>query len=440
MSRPPIPVLLVTIYGLWIAAGTVLLKLPISATVPVSWMEALFTATSAVTVTGLVVLDTGSDFTRFGQGVIMLLIQFGGLGLITFAVFVLASLGQRIDVLKRRYLAEELNLDDLGALIPFVRNILGIFVVCELIGMALIATQFVPEMGWNDGLWHSLFHSISAFNNAGFSTFGSSLMEWSGNPVIMLTITAQFILSGLGFLVLSEVLRERPGFGGRWSRLTLHTRLMLIGTPVLIAVGVVGYALLEWNNPATLAPLSTSHKLLASWFEGVTPRTAGFNATDTSQHTDATALLTMALMFIGGGATSTAGGIKVTTAFVLLLATVAFFRRTGVMEFQNHEVGPAQGLKVMALLFVSLLLIFAALFILVAAHEFDFIDATFEVVSAFGTVGLSRGATGDLNTVGQAAIIVVMFLGRLGPLTLGFLLATKTAPRLHYPEGTVYLG
>lgn len=213
------------------------------------------------------------------------------------------------------------------------------------------------------------------------------------------------------------------------------------GYPALIVIGVGGYALLEWTNPATLGALDGIWaKLQASWFEGVTPRTAGFNAMDTAGVRDATALLTIGLMFIGGGATSTAGGIKVTTAFVLLLATLAFFRRSGVMRFHTHEIGPSQGLKVMALLFVGLMMIFSALFVLIATHEFDFLDAMFEVFSAFGTVGLSRGATGDLDTLGKVVIIILMFAGRIGPLTLGFLLAQKTPPRLRYPEGVVHLG
>jgi trk system potassium uptake protein TrkH len=434
--RLSIPAWLVIVYGAWITAGTALLKLPFASTEPVSWVDAFFTAVSAVTVTGLIVVDTSSVWTMFGQGVVMALIQFGGLGLITFAVFLLSAIGARIDVSKQRYLAEELNIDSMGGLIPFVKRILGIFIVVELLGMGLIATQFVPEFGWTMGLWHSLFHSISAFNNAGFSTFPDSLMSWVGNPVIIWTISLQFIVSGLGFLVLSELFRIR-----RWRGLSLHTRLMVIGTPLLIVTGVGGYALLEWTNPSTLGGLDGLWaKLQASWFEGVTPRTAGFNAMDTAGVTDATALLTMVLMFIGGGATSTAGGIKVTTAFVLLLATIAFFRRSGVIYVQKNEIGPSAGLKVMALLFVGLMLIFTALFVLVLSQDLDFLDAAFEVFSAFGTVGLSRGATGELDTIGKLTICMVMFLGRLGPLTLGFLLATKTPPRLHYPEGKVYLG
>lgn len=221
----PVPALLVLVYAIWIMVGTGLLMLPSAAHVPVSFIDALFTATSAVTVTGLIVLDTGSDFTYFGQAVIAVMIQFGGLGLITFAVFVLSSLGQRIDIVRRRYLAEELNMDSLGSLIPFVKRILIIFLICETLGLIILATQFVPEQGWRLGLWTATFHSISAFNNAGFSTFSDSLMGYVGNPVIVWTISLQFILSGLGFLVLSELARVR-----KWRKMSLHTQLMLVGT------------------------------------------------------------------------------------------------------------------------------------------------------------------------------------------------------------------
>ncbi|MGB6229449.1 MAG: TrkH family potassium uptake protein [Litorimonas sp.] len=434
--RLPIPALLVLVYASAVALGTLLLLLPWSAHAPVEFIDALFTATSAVTVTGLIVLDTGSDFTLFGQAVILLLIQFGGLGLITFAVFVLSVIGGNLGIVERRFLAEELNLDSMGNLLPFVKRMLLVFAVGETLGLVILATQFVPDHGWGMGLWHALFHSISAFNNAGFSTFSDSLMGYVGNPVVIFTTTVLFIVSGLGFLVLWEVLRER-----RWSRLSLHSQLMLVGTPLLILTGVGGYALLEWTNPATLAGLDGPlAKLQASWFEGVTPRTAGFNSMDTAGMRDATTLLTMVLMFIGGGATSTAGGVKVTTAFVLLLATIAFFHRSGVMRFQRHEIAQEDGLKVMALLFVGLMTIFIALFTLMLSGDYDFLDASFEVFSAFGTVGLSRGATGELDTVGKLTIIVVMFLGRIGPLTLGFILADKIVPRVRYPVGRVYLG
>ena len=261
-------------------------------------------------------------------------------------------------------------------------------------------------------------------------------MSYVDNSIIIFTISVQFIIAGLGFAVLSDILLY-----GKWQKFSLHTRLMLTGTLALIIFSCFGYAVLEWNNPATLAGLdSFNEKINAIWFEAVTPRTAGFNAMNTAAMNDSTTLMTMVLMVIGGGSTSTAGGIKVTTAVVLLLATIAFFRNSGRMHAFGYSVGLQQGLKVMALLTISLFVILVGLFLIVATHEIDFLIAAFEVASAFGTVGLSQGATGELNNIGRAIICLIMFLGRLGPLTLGFFLASKTTPRIKYPEGSIFLG
>lgn len=432
----PVPALLVATYFSWILVGALLLMLPWATTDAITWSDAFFTATSAVTVTGLVVVDTGSDFTRFGQLVVMLLIQLGGMGLMTFAVMVLSSLGLQIGLGQRQFLREEMGMESVGGLLELVWIIFRVVLVCEVVGMAMLANTFVPEYGWSEGLWQAAFHSVSAFNNAGFSLFSDSLMGHSNDPVIIFTISLQFIIGGLGFAVLSDVMVFR-----KWSKFSLHTRLMLIGTLALIIVSVAGYGLLEWENPGTLGrKVDVGDKLVATWFEAVTPRTAGFNALDTGAMRDSTTLMTMVLMVIGGGSTSTAGGIKVTTAVVLILATIAFFRNSGQMRAFGYSVGLTQGLKVMALLTISLFVILLGLFVLIATHDFEFIDAAFEITSAFGTVGLSRGITGELNEVGRFVICTIMFLGRLGPLTLGFFLASKTPPRVKYPEGKIFLG
>ena len=410
--------------------------LPVASTDGITWSDAFFTATSAVTVTGLVVVDTGTAFTIFGQGVLMLLIQLGGMGLMTFAVLVLSSLGMQIGLAQRQFLREEMGLASLGGVLDIVWVVFRVVLVCELIGMAIMAFVFVPDFGWREGLWQAAFHSISAFNNAGFSLFSNSLMEYVDRPLIIFTISIQFIVAGLGFAVLSDILVY-----GKWQKFSLHTRLMLVGTLTLILISCLGYGILEWNNPETLAGLASSgDKFNAIWFEAVTPRTAGFNSMNTAAMQDSTTLMTMVLMVIGGGSTSTAGGIKVTTAVVLLLATIAFFRNSGRMKAFGYSVGLQQGLKVMALLTISLFVILAGLFLIVATHDMDFLIAAFEVTSAFGTVGLSQGATSELNDFGRAIICLIMFLGRLGPLTLGFFLASKTTPRIQYPEGTIYLG
>ncbi|PWE50908.1 Ktr system potassium transporter B [Thioclava sp. NG1] len=429
------PLVLILIYAGLIVFGCAALKLPFATTTPITWSDAAFTATSAVTVTGLAVVDTGSAFTLFGQAVVMLLIQLGGLGLMTFAVLILSMFGLPVGFTHRLYLREDLNQTSATDLLALTRMILKVVFICEFVGAALLASVFVPEAGWGEGLWQALFHSVSAFNNAGFALFPDSLSKWVGNPIINLTIPALYILGGLGFTVASDIWRVR-----RWHRFSLHTKLMLVGTIALLIWSALAFGIMEWTNPGTLGSLSWSDRLWASWFQGATTRTAGFNTVEIGNLTDGTSLMFMTLMVIGAGSTSTGGGIKVTTFIVLLLATVAFFRQRSSIQVFGRELGLDQVMKVLALSIISVLLILCALFALLLCHEGDFLDLAFETTSAFGTVGLSRGITGDFDGAGRAIIMAVMFVGRVGPLTLGFLLATRRPRRIGYPAGTVYLG
>ncbi len=430
------PLLLMLLYAILIFVGGLLLMLPAAGTVPVTLSDALFTSASAVTVTGLVVLDTGSDFTFFGQAVIAGLIQLGGLGLMTFAVLVLSALGQPVGIAQQIILRDDLDRTSLHDLLRLVRTIFLVVLVCETIGAALLAFVFVPEFGWQHGLWSAVFHSISAFNNAGFSLYPDSLTRWADSPDINLTIPLLFIVGGLGYGVLSDIL---SGVG--WRKYSLHTKLMLSGSAFLIVTSVVLFAVLEWDNPGTLGKMETVQgKLWVSWFQGVTTRTAGFNTTDIGAMEDSTTLMFISLMFIGGGSTSTAGGIKVTTAIVLILATIAFFKRRTALVAFGRSIGLEQVLKVMALTTLGIFFVLFGTFILVINHDGDFLNVLFEVVSAFGTVGLSRGETGELDTLGRFVIGSIMFFGRVGPLTIGFFLATRIKPKVRYPEGQVFLG
>ena len=434
--RLPPPLILAALYALLIAVGAALLKLPAAATVPITWSDALFTATSAVTVTGLVVLDTGADLTFFGQAVVATLIQLGGLGLMTFAVLVLAALGLPVGITGQLYLRDDLNQSRLGQLGRLVRTILSVVAACVLLGTAALAFRFVPLFGWEQGLWEALFHAISAFNNAGFSTLPNGLEPFATDPLINFVIPALFIIGGIGFIVLQDVARAR-----RWRRFSLHSKIMLAGTAILIPWSVIMFAWLEWTNQNTLAAFDdTTARLMVSWFQGVTTRTAGFNTTDIGGMRDSTTLMFISLMLIGGGPTSTAGGIKVTTFVVMLVATIAFFRRQTQLTLFGRSIGLEQVLKVMALTAISLILVFTGVFLLSLNYRGDFLDIAFEVASAFGTVGLSRGHTTELDEFGRVVVIAVMFLGRVGPLTLGFFLATQSAPRVRYPEGQVHLG
>lgn len=430
------PALLATFYLILAIGGGLILWLPVSHHGGVGFLDAFFTSMSAVTVTGLAVVDTGSAFSIFGQVVIALLIQLGGLGLMTFAVFVLSAIGIPVGFSQRLILREDLNQSSLGDLAKLVRTIVVVAVICEGVGALLLAFVFVPESGWASGLWEAVFHSISAFNNAGFGLWPDSLTRWVDNPLINLVIPALFIIGGLGFIVLGDLYAKR-----NWRALSLHSKLMIVGTVTLTLWSWCMFGALEWRNPGTLGALdSVWAKVQASWFQAVTTRTAGFNTIDIGKMHDATVLMMMTLMLIGAGSTSTAGGIKVTTFIVLLLATVAFFRRTTTLHAFGRSLGLNEVMKVLALTTVSILIVFIGLFIVSISHDGSFIALAFEVTSAFGTVGLSMGTTPELDTVGRVVIMCVMFLGRVGPLTLGFFLARHTVARVRYPPGQIFLG
>lgn len=410
-----------------IAAGGLTLMLPFMTRAPITLSDALFTATSAVTVTGLAVIDTELVLTFWGQLVVVVLIQLGGLGLMTFAVLVWTALGLTSGVTQRSYLREDLHQTSYTQLTRLVRTIFRVVLVAEIVGAMLLCLSFMPRTGLGPGLWHAIFHSVSAFNNAGFSSFSPGLTDYATDPVVNAVIPALFILGGIGYVVVSDIRSRKP-----WRGWSLHSRLMLVGTAGLIVIGVGMTALLEWNNPRTLAQYdSAGERLVIAWFQGVTTRTAGFNSIDIGGLHDSTSLLYMALMVIGAGPTSTAGGLKVTTIMVMILATLSFFRRHSQIWAFGRAIGTDEVVKALALIAIASVLIFTATFLLIASHEGHFLDISFEVASAFGTTGLSRGYTAELTDFGRAVIMAVMFLGRVGPLTLGFFLATRTPLPCH---------
>lgn len=434
-TRMPAPEMLALAYAGFILAGTLLLMTPWATTRPISWMDAIFTSTSAVTVTGLAVLDTGTDLTFFGQCVVLVLIQLGGLGLMTFAVLLLAALGVSVGLPQRVVLREELGQSSLHDLMRLASLVFRVALVCEAGGVLILSVPFIRDYGVAEGLWAALFHTVSAFNNAGFSLWSDSLMRYVDDPLVILPISALFIVGGIGFIVIGDLWEHR-----KWRPLSLHSKLMLVGTLGLILWGWVSIAVLEWHNPRTLGDLSLGGKILGSFFQGVSPRTAGFNSVDIGGLHDSTSLIVILLMLVGGGSTSTAGGIKVTSFFVLLLTIVAFFRRRTNLRIYNRSIGFESVFRVMALTAVSMLIVLSGIFIVSISHDGEIFDLIFEVASAFGTTGLSRGSTGELDTTGRIVLILIMFIGRVGPLTLGFLLATRMVPRVRYPEAQVFLG
>lgn len=434
--RVPPPALLAMSYAVLIILGMLLLKLPIATQNGIAWGDALFIAVSSVTVTGLAVVDIGTTFTTFGQAIILLLVQLGGLGIMVFAVLVLSALGMRIGISHHVFLREDLSQTSVGQLMRLLRVILRVVVVCELVGMGLLAFVTVPEFGWQTGLWQAFFHSISAFNNAGFGLFPDSTVRWVDNPLVNFTIPLLIIVGGLGYVVLADVVELR-----RWRQFSLHTKLMLSGTLVLLVSSTLMFALLEWDNAKTLGALgSTFDKWQASWFQAVMPRSGGFNSIPLAEMHDSTSLMYIILMLIGGGSASTAGGIKVTSFIVLLLATLAFFRRQQRLHVFGRSIGIEQVLKVTAITVMTLLTLLVCLFFLSIGHDGRMLPLLFEAVSALATVGASQGMTTELDGFGQGILMVMMFIGRVGPLTLGFFLATQTPPRVKYPAGQVYLG
>jgi trk system potassium uptake protein TrkH len=317
-----------------------------------------------------------------------------------------------------------------------VRSIALFALVIELVGTMILACFWVPEKGWEQGLYHALFYTISAFNNAGFALSSDSLSGYVSHTGVVLTITALFIVGGLGYAVVMEVLEKR-----RYSQLSVYSKLILQSTLLLNILAVVIFLLLEHSNPATLGALEGwGDQLLAAWFQATTPRTAGFNTLDIGSLGTATCVFFLMLMFIGGGPNSTASGIKLTTFIVLLAATRSFLRGNLAVTLGRRSLPVDTVTKALAITTIGMMIIFIGVFILSVLEQAPLLDIAFEVVSAFGTVGLSRGLTAELSVPSQIIIMLVMFLGRIGPLTLGYLLTRPTKEHVKYPNAELPLG
>ncbi|MBU8747931.1 TrkH family potassium uptake protein [Bacillus subtilis] len=422
-------------FFLTIIIGAVLLMLPISTTKPLSWIDALFTAASATTVTGLAVVDTGTQFTVFGQTVIMGLIQIGGLGFMTFAVLIVMILGKKIGLKERMLVQEALNQPTIGGVIGLVKVLFLFSISIELIAALILSIRLVPQYGWSSGLFASLFHAISAFNNAGFSLWPDNLMSYVGDPTVNLVITFLFITGGIGFTVLFDVMKNR-----RFKAFSLHTKLMLTGTLMLNAIAMLTVFTLEYSNPGTLGHLHIVDKLWASYFQAVTPRTAGFNSLDFGSMREGTIVFTLLLMFIGAGSASTASGIKLTTFIVILTSVIAYLRGKKETVIFRRSIKYPIIIKALAVSVTSLFIVFLGIFTLTITEQAPFLQIVFETFSAFGTVGLTMGLTPELTTAGKCIIIVIMFIGRIGPLTFVFSFAKTEQSNIRYPDGEVFTG
>ncbi|WP_396654974.1 TrkH family potassium uptake protein [Microbacterium foliorum] len=414
-------------FGAAIVIGTLLLMLPISSS-DQTWtppIDALFTATSAVCVTGLVVVDTAVFWSPFGKLVILGLIQLGGLGIMLFAALVGLVLARRLSV-RSRVLAGTETKTSGGSMKRIAAGIVITTLVIEVVVAIVLFVRFLTGYGYDPvrALWHAVFHAVSAFNNAGFALYTDSLMGFVGDPWICLPICAAIILGGLGFPVLRQLRREfrRPL---HW---TMNTRIVLSATIALLVIGTAYVLLFEWDNPSTLGALSPGDRILAGFFHSVQSRTAGFNSVDIAQMHDETWLGTDVLMFIGGGPAGTAGGIKVTTFAVLFFIMWTELRGGAAVNIFGKRLSRAVHREAITVVIVALGAVMAGVIAILAMTDFDLDRVLFEVVSAFGTVGMSTGITADLPPVAQLILVALMFLGRLGPLTLGSALALRERP------------
>ena len=426
-----------------ILAGAGLLMLPIASRgEPAGFLDALFTSTSATCVTGLVVRDTFTDWTVFGQLVILALIQLGGLGFMTIACLFFFALRRRIGLRQRMVLAQALGSDTYSGIVSLVRNILRGTAAVEGVGALILFFRFLPEFGFGRALWYGVFHSVSAFCNAGFDVLadvdaGGSLCRYATDPVVNFTIMALIIIGGLGFAVWGDIRHHR-----RFSRLSVYSRLVVIITTVLIFGGAGVFAALEWNNPNTIGDLTVPQKLMAALFQSVTLRTAGFATFDQNALSDVSKAASDLLMLVGGSSGSTAGGVKTATVGVILLSAWSTARGRTSVHVMKRRI-PRQAVENASALFILVLLLsgLGAAFLSIADHV-SLENALYETISALCTVGLTTGITSSLGTASQIILIVLMFFGRLGIMTIsvGFMAANRAEERVSYAETKIMIG
>jgi trk system potassium uptake protein TrkH len=428
-------------FAIAIAIGTGLLMLPIAKAGPggASFIEALFTATSAVCVTGLTVVDTATYWTPLGQVVILLLIQLGGLGIMIFAALVGLVLARKLTVRSRLNAATEAKAVGFEDVRGLVRGILLISLVIEAVTFMLLFPRFLWGYGYSVGeaAWDGLFHAVSAFNNAGFALYTDNLIGFADDPFICLPIAAAVILGGLGFPVIMQLRREfRHPL--HW---TMNTKLVLWGTVVLLLGGTVFITALEWGNPGTLGPMDPAGKILAGFFQSVQTRTAGFNSVDVGLMHDETWLGMDVLMFIGGGPAGTAGGIKITTFAVLYFIMLTELRGEGAVNIFGKRLSRAVQRQALTVALIAVAAVVAGTGLLMTLSGENLDRALFECISAFATVGLSTGITANLSVPTQAVLIALMFLGRIGPLTIGSAIALRERRILYeFPEERPAIG
>ncbi|WP_425455503.1 TrkH family potassium uptake protein [Cohnella phaseoli] len=436
---PPQLIMIIFFCLIWI--GALFLSLPYSSSngESIGLLNALFTATSAICVNGLVVVDTGSVFSTFGQVVIMIMIQVGGLGFMTLGVMVAILLGKKIGLKQRLVIQQATHSTSAQGLVKLSIYMVLIAFAFEMLAILLLTVRWHSEMGWGQAAYYALFHSVSAFNNAGFALWSDSLSSFVGDPIVNMTIVALFIIGGLGYIVVVDLFRKRS-----WRKLSLHSKVVLLGSGILYVAGFLLLFLLESWNPATFGDLNIGERLWAALFQGSTPRSSGFNTIDIGSMLTTSQFLLIILMFIGAASGGTGGGIKINTFVVLVLATINTFRGGSQIHAFKRKIGVDTVMRALAVVMSSLAVVLLVALLLTLSEgmlEDHFLEVLFEATSAFSTTGLSMGLTSELSPLGKIIVTVTMFVGRLGPLTLAFALAQKKhTSKIGYAEDHVLIG
>lgn len=435
-----------------ILIGAFLLSLPISHN-DGEWFgftDSLFTATSCVCVTGLVVVDTAIEFTLFGQIVILLLIQIGGLGFMTLATVMFIVFGKKINLQSRIYMQESVSEDNLKGVVRLAQKIVIYTLAFEAMGAFVLSFQFAKDFGVGEGIFKAIFMSVSAFCNAGFDVLGanygafSSLAHYQNNPLVLLTLGVLIIMGGLGFAVITDIISRKKS-----NRLRAHSKAVLLMTTILIVLGTAMFLGFEYNNPKTIGNMSFGNKLLNSLFQAITPRTAGFQVLNQADLTVSGVTLTMVLMFIGASPASTGGGIKTTTFLIMIAYLWSNLRGEKELVLNKKQITAAQLKKAVAIIITAVLVIVGSVMIISIAEGVNgnkyagFEEILFESISAFSTVGLSMGITPTLSVVSKLMLCLVMLIGRTGPITMGFALVkkvNKTQVNIKYPNSDIMVG
>lgn len=430
-----------------ITLGALLLWMPFS-TSDGTWSDpitALFTSTSAVCVTGLSVVDVGKYYSFWGQLFLVVLVQIGGLGYMTATTFLLLLLGRRFGLKDKIAIQQSLDKSGLYGVVQLVQSILATTMLFELTGVFLLMLVFVPQFGFKDGLWSAIFHSVNAFNNAGFSLYSDNLIGYRGSPVINFTIGGLIIFGGIGYQVIMEMylwVRDRFNKSPICTVFSLNFKVVTSTTAVLIFLGTIAFLVMEYHNPETLGPLSFGQKVMAAWFQSVTPRTAGFNTIDIGKMSETALFLTIALMFVGASPGSTGGGIKTTTFRILFSCTAAVIEGKEQVECYQRQIPIPLILKTISVVFGSLMVVIvSATLVELVNPELEFMQVLFEAVSAFATVGLSTGITAKISALGKLILIATMYIGRVGVLLLMSAAVGDPKPTtFKYPEESLLVG